>query len=75
MIGVFWAFMQTDCKKLLAWHSVSQMGYILAGFGAGHTLGLTASFAHVINHGVFKSLLFLSVGSVVSRLANAISNV
>lgn len=66
LIGVFWALMQTDCKKLLAWHSVSQMGYILAGFGTGHTLGLTASFAHVINHAAFKSLLFLSVGSVVS---------
>ena len=65
LLAVFWALMQSDCKKLLAWHSVSQMGYILAGFGAGHTLGLTASFLHVINHGVFKSLLFLSIGSVV----------
>ncbi len=65
LLAVFWALMQSDCKKLLAWHSISQMGYILAGFGAGQTLGLTASFAHIINHGVFKSLLFLSVGSVV----------
>jgi formate hydrogenlyase subunit 3/multisubunit Na+/H+ antiporter MnhD subunit len=65
LIAVIWALMQTDCKKLLAWHSISQMGYILAGFGTGHTLGLTASFLHVINHGLFKSLLFLSVGSVI----------
>lgn len=65
VIGVLWALVQTDCKKLLAWHSISQMGYILAGFGAGHELGLTASFAHTINHGVFKSLLFLSIGSVI----------
>ncbi len=65
LLSVGWALVQSDCKKLLAWHSVSQMGYILVGFGAGHTLGLTASFAHLINHGVFKSLLFLSVGSVI----------
>jgi multicomponent Na+:H+ antiporter subunit D len=65
LLGVGWALMQTDCKKLLAWHSISQMGYILAGFGAGTPLGLTASFLHTINHGVFKSLLFLSVGSVM----------
>jgi formate hydrogenlyase subunit 3/multisubunit Na+/H+ antiporter MnhD subunit len=60
-----WALVQTDCKKLLAWHSISQMGYILAGFGAGTPLGLTASFLHTVNHGIFKSLLFLSIGSVV----------
>lgn len=65
LLGVGWALVQTDCKKLLAWHSISQMGYILAGFGAGTSLGLTASFLHTINHGVFKSLLFLSVGSVI----------
>jgi multicomponent Na+:H+ antiporter subunit D len=65
LIAVIWALMQTDCKKLLAWHSISQMGYILAGFGAGQAQGLTASFLHVINHGIFKSLLFLSVGSVI----------
>lgn len=65
VLGVFWALMQTDCKKLLAWHSISQMGYILAGFGAGTPLGLTASFLHTMNHAVFKSLLFLSVGSVI----------
>ena len=65
LLGVMWAFVQTDCKKLLAWHSISQMGYIMAGFGTGTPLGLTASFLHTVNHGVFKSLLFLSVGSVI----------
>ncbi len=65
LLGVLWALVQTDCKKLLAWHSISQMGYILAGFGTGTPLGLTAAFLHTINHGVFKSLLFLSVGSVI----------
>jgi multicomponent Na+:H+ antiporter subunit D len=65
LLGVMWALVQTDCKKLLAWHSISQMGYILAGFGVGTPLGLTASFLHTMNHGVFKSLLFLSVGSVI----------
>ncbi len=65
VFGVIFALAQSDCKKLLAWHSISQMGYILASFGVGTPLGLTASYAHVIHHALFKSLLFLCVGGVI----------
>jgi multicomponent Na+:H+ antiporter subunit D len=65
LIALIWALVQTDCKKLLAWHSISQMGYILTAFGVGHALALTASFSHVLYHGLFKSLLFLCIGSVI----------
>jgi multicomponent Na+:H+ antiporter subunit D len=64
-LGVLWALAQNDVKKLLAYHSVSQIGYIVAAFGAGTGTALTASAYHILNHGVFKALLFLSVGTVV----------
>ena len=65
LFGVVRALSQTDVKRLLAYHSVSQMGYIVAAFGAGTALARTASFLHILNHALFKSLLFLSVGVAV----------
>jgi formate hydrogenlyase subunit 3/multisubunit Na+/H+ antiporter MnhD subunit len=68
--GVFMALQQKDAKKLLAYHSVSQMGYVLCAFaiylsseGAAAIAGAAAALFHAFNHGLFKSLLFLSVGS------------
>jgi multicomponent Na+:H+ antiporter subunit D len=65
LLPVIWALSQSDLKKLLAYHSISQMGFIIASFGVGSSLSLTASFYHIINHSLFKSLLFLSVGAVI----------
>mgnify|MGYP000843925166 FL=1 len=61
--GVVLALCQSNAKRLLAWHSVSQVGYVLAAFGAGSPAGLLAAGLHAAAHGLFKSLLFLSVGS------------
>ncbi len=61
--GVVFALCQSDAKRLLAWHSVSQVGYVLAAFGAGSPAGLAAAGLHAAAHGLFKSLLFLSAGS------------
>lgn len=61
------ALAQSDAKRLLAYHSISQMGYILAVFGAASPLALPAAFMHAINHALFKSLLFLTVGAAVKR--------
>ncbi|MBN2553995.1 MAG: hypothetical protein JXB06_14555, partial [Spirochaetales bacterium] len=68
LLGVILALSQTDSKRLLAFHSVSQMGLITAAYGAaagGDFAGLVASLAHVLNHCLFKSLLFLSVGAAI----------
>jgi len=65
LIGVLLALAQTDIKRLLAYHSVSQMGYILLGIGLGTRLGLAGGLYHLVNHAVFKGLLFLCMGAVI----------
>ncbi len=67
LAAVLSALAQSDVKRLLAYHSISQLGYILAVFGAGSAIALTASFMHAFSHALFKSLLFLTIGSVVSH--------
>jgi len=57
---------QIDIKRLFAFHSVSQMGYIIVGVGLGTPLGLIGALFHLLNHSVFKSLLFLSSGAIQS---------
>jgi len=63
--AVISALAQSDAKRLLAFSSISQMGYILAAFAAGESVSLVAAFSHAINHALFKSLLFLTVGIAV----------
>jgi multicomponent Na+:H+ antiporter subunit D len=64
-LAIIWAVAQIDSKKLLAYSSISQMGFIIASFGVATSLSLVASFYHILNHSLFKSLLFLSVGVVI----------
>jgi len=64
LIGVLLALAQTDVKRLLAYHSISQMGYILLGIGLGTKLGLAGGLYHIVNHAMFKGLLFLCLGAV-----------
>ncbi|MFO7958109.1 MAG: proton-conducting transporter membrane subunit [Candidatus Brocadiia bacterium] len=76
VVGVFLAIMQWDFKRLLAYHSVSQIGYVMLGIGAGGAvlaaggspavaaLGFVGGLFHLVNHAVFKSLLFLTAGAV-----------
>ncbi|MFH2099876.1 MAG: proton-conducting transporter membrane subunit, partial [Pseudomonadota bacterium] len=74
--GVLFALAQHDLKRLLAYHSVENIGIIALGLGIGllgvtagnplmATLGFCGGLMHVINHGLFKSLLFLGAGSVL----------
>jgi len=65
LIGVLLALAQTDIKRLLAYHSVSQIGYILLGIGLGTKLGLVGGLYHMVNHAIFKGLLFLCMGAVI----------
>ncbi len=64
LVGVLLALYQWDYKRLLAYHSISQVGYIILGIGLGTPLGILGGLFHLINHSVFKSLLFLTSGAV-----------
>jgi len=64
VIGVFLAIGQWDFKRLLAYHSISQVGYVILGIGLGTPLGIIGGLFHLFNHSVFKSLLFLNSGAV-----------
>ena len=64
MIGVVMALIQWDFKRLLAYHSISQIGYVMLGIGLGTPLGIVGGLFHLLNHSVFKALLFLDSGSV-----------
>ena len=63
VIGVFLAVGQWDFKRLLAYHSISQMGYVMVGIGLATPLGIIGGLFHLLNHAVFKSLLFLCSGA------------
>jgi NADH-quinone oxidoreductase subunit M len=58
---------QTDIKRLLAYSSMSQMGYIFIGLASAGTTGVTGSMMHYISHGLGKAALFLSVGAVMHQ--------
>lgn len=62
--GVFLAIGQWDLKRLLAYHSISQIGYVILGIGLATPLGIIGGLFHLFNHALFKSLLFLNAGSV-----------
>jgi NADH-quinone oxidoreductase subunit L len=62
------ALVQTDIKKVLAYSTVSQLGYMMLGLGAG---GQTAGVFHLVTHAMFKALLFLAAGSVIHALHHA----
>ena len=64
VIGVFLAIGQWDMKRLFAYHSISQIGYVALSIGLGTPLGIVGGLFHMINHSVFKSLLFLNAGAV-----------
>ncbi|MDI9612602.1 MAG: proton-conducting transporter membrane subunit [Acidobacteriota bacterium] len=66
--GAVLAYFQRDFKRILAYSSISQIGYILLGLGLGNLLGLIGALFHVFNHALFKSLLFLNSGAVQYRL-------
>jgi multicomponent Na+:H+ antiporter subunit D len=64
------AIFQTNIKKMLAYSSVAQIGYMALGVGMANSLGLTAGILHMLNHAVIKGTLFMAVGCVVLRVGS-----
>lgn len=62
------AIFQTDLKRLFAYSSVGQIGYIVLGMSLDSVSGLTAAIAHLFNHGVTKGAIFLLLGGVALRM-------
>lgn len=73
MTGVVAALLQSNAKRLLAYHSISQMGYIILGLGIGLYMGddgslaLSGAIYHIVNHALFKAALFMGVGIIYIR--------
>src|SRR3546814_534824 len=64
------AIYQYDVKRLLAYSSVAQLGYIVLGIAYGTVEGLTATMLHLFNHALMKGALFLAVGCIVLRIGD-----
>jgi multicomponent Na+:H+ antiporter subunit D len=66
MVAIF----QTDLRRMLAYSSIAQIGYILAGISMMSINGLSAAMIHMINHGLIKSALFMATGCFLYRLGS-----
>ena len=67
IIGVMMAMAQHNMKRLLGYHAVSQVGYMVLGLGLGTPLGIAGGLFHMVNNALYKSGLFLVAGNVESR--------
>lgn len=63
--GVSFATLQNDFRRLLAYHIVSQVGYMVTGIGLGTELALNGAAAHAFTHILYKGLLFMGAGAVI----------
>jgi len=68
LVGAIAALTQTDFKRMLAYSSISQVGYIILGLGCGTPLAIFGAVFHLFNHAMFKSLLFVNAASVEKEL-------
>ena len=69
--GSVMALAQRDLRRMLAYSSVGQMGYVVLGLGLGNAAGLTGALLHVVNHAVMKGCLFMAGGNVLRRAGTA----
>lgn len=63
--GVVYAVLENDIRRLLAYHIISQVGYMVCGVGLGSYLAMNGSTAHAFSHILYKALLFMGVGAVI----------
>src|SRR5579859_6589000 len=67
LLGAVMALAQDDLKRLLAYDTISQMGILAIGLGTGTAPGVAGAVYHLVNHALFKSLLFLCAGAILHR--------
>ncbi len=68
IVGNVTALMQTDLKRMLAYSSIGQVGYMLVGLAVGTQMGLTGTFLQFFNHAIMKGAAFLCAGAIIYRL-------
>jgi NADH-quinone oxidoreductase subunit L len=72
LLGAVIALSQTDLKRILAYSTISHLGYMFVAMGVGTLASVTAGMFHLLTHAFFKSLLFLSAGSVMHAMGGVI---
>lgn len=65
LYGVVFAVLENDCRRLLGYHIVSQVGYMVAGVGIGTQMALNGTASHAFAHILYKGLLFMGAGAVI----------
>ena len=65
LLGIIVAYQQTDLKRMLAYSSISQMGYIVLALGIGSYLGFYGAIYHLLNHGISKAMMFFCCGALI----------
>ena len=65
LYGVVFAVLENDCRRLLGYHIVSQVGYMVAGVGIGTEMALNGTASHAFSHILYKGLLFMGAGAVI----------
>jgi NADH-quinone oxidoreductase subunit L len=71
ILAVLMALIQKNYKRLLSFHAISQVGYMILGIGTAIPAGIVGGLFHMINHAMYKSCLFLTAGSVEHRAGTA----
>ncbi len=64
VLAVAMALIQKDMKRLLSYHAISQVGYMVLGLGTALPVGIVGGLFHMLNHVIYKSCLFMTAGSV-----------
>ncbi|MCK4777739.1 MAG: oxidoreductase, partial [Actinomycetia bacterium] len=67
VLGAFFAFFQNDIKMMLAYSTISNIGYIILGIGLANYYGLVGGIVHIFNHAIIKVTLFLCAGAIIYR--------
>lgn len=70
ILGSVLALLQKDLKRMIAYSSVAQIGYIFMGIGLGNVVGLIAAIFHIISHALTKSALFLVAGNIIDEVGS-----